>query len=454
MSAASSRVRVIEQPPPDEAEGLSQLAPVDGGFSAWAMLAASSLVGMLVWGFPNSSGVLLAAYLDDPLYKSQKNAETILPLIGTLCTGIMYCSGLFIYPTIHYYPKARRIFIWSGSVICFASLLGASFTTRVPMIVGLQGAVFALGGSLAYGPVISFMSEWFVQRRGLANGIIVAGDYFGGVIFPIIMPPLIARWGIQITTRIYAFTFAIVLLPALPFLKARLPESRVHGPSPRSGARAWMKDRSFWFFIVINTLQGFAHFVPLTWLPTFATAIGLSPQQASLTLTLANCASVFAGFFVGYLSDRLNAWFLALVSLVCTSLATFVLWGAFSYSLAGILAYGLVYGTTAGCWSSMWNAFVRPVAKDDPSLATTMFSILLLTRGVGNILSTPISTSLQHAKLAVVRTATSGPPRSGFAVASGQYNATIVYAGSCFAGAAVIAIIGWATDKRRVGIIG
>lgn len=48
---------------------------------------------MLVWGFPNSSGVLLAAYLDDPLYKSQKNAETILPLIGTLCTGIMYCSG-------------------------------------------------------------------------------------------------------------------------------------------------------------------------------------------------------------------------------------------------------------------------------------------------------------------------------------------------------------------------
>lgn len=230
-------------------------------------------------------------------------------------------------------------------------------------------------------PVCSLVSS----ESGELN--LPTGDYFGGVIFPIIMPPLIARWGIQITTRIYAFTFAIVLLPALPFLKARLPESRVHGPSPRSGARAWMKDRSFWFFIVINTLQGFAHFVPLTWLPSkrqislimgsshpsataFATAIGLSPQQASLTLTLANCASVFAGFFVGYLSDRLNAWFLALVSLVCTSLATFVLWGAFSYSLAGILAYGLVYGTTAGCWSSMWNAFVRPVA----SASTSLFS--------------------------------------------------------------------------------
>lgn len=29
--------------------------------------------------------------------------------------------------------------------------------------------------ALVYAPVISYMSEWFVQRRGLANGILVAG---------------------------------------------------------------------------------------------------------------------------------------------------------------------------------------------------------------------------------------------------------------------------------------
>ena len=76
-----------------------------------------------------------------------------------------------------------------------------------------------------------------------------------------------------------------------------------------------------------------------------------------------------------------------------------------------------------------------------------MFSFLLLSRGVGNIVSTPISTALQHARLAI--TQSSGPPKTGFAVASGQYNAMIVYAGTCFAGAAVVAMIGWSLDRRR-----
>ena len=165
---------------------------------------------------------------------------------------------------------------------------------------------------------------------------------------------------------------------------------------------------------------------------------------------------------MGYLSDRYNVWALAITSLLLTSLATFVLWGVLSYSLAGILVFGVAYGSTAGCWSSMWNGFVRPVAstslpssyrprlahhvraEDDPSLATTMFSFLLLTRGVGNIFSTPISTALQHARLAITT-----KPGTGFAVASGQYNAMIVYAGTCFAGAAAVAMVGWSLDKRR-----
>ena len=59
-------------------------------------LVASFLVEVFVWGFPNSSGVLLAAYLKDPRYNTQQHATSILPLVGTLCTGIMYCSGIAV----------------------------------------------------------------------------------------------------------------------------------------------------------------------------------------------------------------------------------------------------------------------------------------------------------------------------------------------------------------------
>jgi hypothetical protein len=37
--------------------------------------------------------VFLAAYLKDPLYANQPHASALLPLIGPLCTGLMYISG-------------------------------------------------------------------------------------------------------------------------------------------------------------------------------------------------------------------------------------------------------------------------------------------------------------------------------------------------------------------------
>ncbi len=82
--------------------------------------------------------------------------------------------------------------MWIGVVLCGASLFGASFATKVsmafhprfvthqkyqvPVLIGLQGILYAIGGSLLYAPCISYMTEWFVMRRGLASGVIFAGS--------------------------------------------------------------------------------------------------------------------------------------------------------------------------------------------------------------------------------------------------------------------------------------
>lgn len=47
----------------------------------------------IVWGFPSAFGVFLAEYLKNPVYLSQPGATSLLPLIGSLSTGIIYCSG-------------------------------------------------------------------------------------------------------------------------------------------------------------------------------------------------------------------------------------------------------------------------------------------------------------------------------------------------------------------------
>ena len=98
-------------------------------------------------------------------------------------------------------------------------------------------------------------------------------------------------------------------------------------------------------------------------LSAFATSLDLSESKASLVLTLTNGAMTLSGFCAGWLSDRVSIWALAVGSLLLSTLATSVVWGVAAASYAGVLAFGVAYGLTAGCWSSMWNWFVRPVAS-------------------------------------------------------------------------------------------
>ncbi len=74
-------------------------------------------------------------------------------------------------------------------------------------------------------------------------------------------------------------------------------------------------------------------------------------------------ASVLGRLSMGYLSDKFNPWFLGMSTLFSTSLATFILWGVLSQSLAGLLAFGAAYGILAGSWTCLWTGFVSPFAS-------------------------------------------------------------------------------------------
>ena len=85
------------------------------------------------------------------------------------------------------------------------------------------------------------------------------------------------------------------------------------------------------------------------------------------------------------------------------------------------------------------------------SLSLNLFGILLFSRGLGNVLSSPISTVLSASTHFIAH------ERTGFDVDSGRYGKMIVYVGTCFAGAAVVSLAGWMKEKaltngRSIGI--
>ncbi|TFY82322.1 hypothetical protein EWM64_g1694 [Hericium alpestre] len=430
----------------DASRNETALAPVDGGWRAWSFLLASAIVEAFVWSLPFAYGIFLTAYLQEPKLASQPNASTLLPLIGTLSSGIIYCSGPLVYPFISYYPQSRRHFMWLGTLLCFLSLLISSYVINIQILVLLQGATYALGGSMVYAPCISYMSEWFVRRRGLANGLLFCGSAAGGLVMPFILPPLLQAYGPFLTLRILAVAILILMIPCLVFIKPRLPEARVHGPTRRaegSSRDMWLKNWTWWTLIIANTVQGFGYFVPQLWLPTFAAALSLSGTASSLSLALLNGSQALGPLLVGALSDHFTPWPLALTTAILSALCTVVLWGAVG-NVAGLLVFSATYGVVAGGWSTLWSGFVRSITKDDPSVSMSLSGFLMLSRGLGNVLCSPVSTHLTSLTSTV---STTRNKKTGFDIEGGRFERLIVYVSLCYAGAALVAFIGWTGEK-------
>jgi MFS transporter, MCT family, solute carrier family 16 (monocarboxylic acid transporters), member 10 len=156
--------------------------------------------------------------------------------------------------------------------------------SQVEVLIFLQGVLYAIGGSLLYAPCMSYLSEWFVERRGLANGVIFAGtrcariyDHFTdflagtaiyGLILPLLLPICFDAWGTVVTLRALSVAFVVSLVPVLPFIRGRLPETRIRGPAARASDRSWARSPLFWTLVIMYTLQGFGHFLPILWLPS------------------------------------------------------------------------------------------------------------------------------------------------------------------------------------------
>ena len=82
-------------------------------------------------------------------------------------------------------------------------------------------------------------------------------------------------------------------------------------------------------------------------------------------------------------------------------------------------------------------------------MSTTIFGFLMLSRGIGNILSTPISTALQPSQSTTASMRVSSHHEIGFKLAGGRYEKVIVYAGTCFVAAAVVVAAGWIIERRH-----
>ncbi|QDS73305.1 hypothetical protein FKW77_005944 [Venturia effusa] len=148
-------------------------------------------------------------------------------------------------------PAQRSAKNWP---ICITGLVAGSFAANLGGLIVTQGVVYGIGFLIFYYPILSFVNEFWVERRGMAYGLLCSASGVSGIGMPFIITKLLERYGYPTTLRATAVALAILTGPLIPYLKGRLPVSN----STAIAATDWtfLKLPLFWIYSLSNLIYG------------------------------------------------------------------------------------------------------------------------------------------------------------------------------------------------------
>ena len=256
------------------------------------------------------------------------------------------------------------------SFVLFASLWNALWLF---MLLMMAKSFLAAGTS----PVVytRVVNQWFSRSRGLALGLVLAGNGVAGALFPRFLAPYVAENG----WRAGYLALATMVLLTAPLVWLTVRDRHASGSkeghatlateAASTDGRAAIRSRTFWILAATVWLPAFGiggiaiHMIPML------SDAGLSPARAGAVAGILGIAVVIGRIATGWLIDRFFAPYVAsvvfaLTALGCLGLAVygvaFTPYAAFLAGLAmgaevdiigyliaryfGLRSYGFLYG--------------------------------------------------------------------------------------------------------------
>jgi MFS family permease len=332
----------MAMPEPDLSRGPAPDPP-----SGWPVVAAAyfgvmvSFGSLLVFSFGTFLKPLTGAF--------SWSRESVSAAFGFAALTVAVCSPLLGRLLDRYGP--RRVILPCMTVF---GLSFGSLGLLTPSLAHLY-AVFVLMGIVGNGTTqmgySRAVSTWFVERRGLALALVMAGSATGAMLFPPLAQALIDTYGWRAA---YLVLGALVLLFGLPLTALLVREN----PAARSTAQSTgagltvaegLRSRAFWILLATLFLGSISVNGAITHLSPLLTDRGVPAQQAALVASVLGFASFAGRLLTGLLLDRFFGGRVGLCLLGATAAGILLLSSAGSAAAAGFAAVliGLGMGAEA-----------------------------------------------------------------------------------------------------------
>ena len=181
-------------------------------------------------------------------------------------------------------------------------------------------------------PVSMMITNWFVDKRGLAMGIVFAATGVGGLIFNPLANWIIINYSWQATFLTFGLIIGAISIPTAIFIVRAKPADM--GLLPLGGEAALsrqsatemegltatqaFRSSAFWLLALIILLIAIANMGVLHHIVPYLTDLGFSSTTATMLMSLHMTMLVFGKVLVGGLADRglLKAYLICMIGLV------------------------------------------------------------------------------------------------------------------------------------------
>ena len=221
------------------------------------------------------------------------------------------------------------------------------------------GVIMGIGMGGTWVPPLSTVARWFVKRRSLMTGIVVAGAAMGTLIGSPVISRLIAAYGWRLSYAILGGVVLIVAVAAAQFLRrdptqmGQLPygenEVKKQGLKSETGAvslREAVHTTQFWVVFTLFFCFGFSLDGPMVHIVPHAIELEISAVSAANILAINFGAGIIGNFVLGGLGDRIGSRQIFIIGFILMAAALF--WLVPARELWMLYLFAVVFGFAFG----------------------------------------------------------------------------------------------------------
>jgi len=240
--------------------------------------------------------------------------------------------------------------------------LGYMLTSQVSTLWHLYlcyGVIVGIGMSGVWVPQMSSVARWFVKRRSLMTGIVIAGAGMSQLITPPIVSRLIAAYDWRLSYVIMGGAILVIMVIAAQFLRrdpaqmGLLPygenEEKQQGLQSATNDFSFneaVKTAQFWLAFMLLFCSGFGFMAIMVHIVPHAIELEISAISAANILALMGGAGILGNYVMGGVADRIGNRLVFLICFILMVGALFLLMPARELWMLYIFAviFGFAFG--------------------------------------------------------------------------------------------------------------